>query len=568
MNRQEKILIKNIKSILLLLLISISVIGCGSISDGEYAASVTLTGGSGRASIDSPCTVTVENGKATADIFWSSPNYDYMIVDGTRYEPVNTEGNSEFIIPIKLGKKMKIQADTVAMSTPHLIDYQILFEVEPSADANDGKDSADADGVVDGSDSADDGTGASGADSADIANKDVVKNAPEIPGLTYINTDQNAYADCYAIHRYEGGYAVISVYDGRNYLIVPEGKDIPADTAGAKSGASKSGNHGAKAGTPKSGTAIKDVTIIRKPVDRIYLAASSAMCQFDSLNAVDKIVLSGIERDNWYIDTAKKNMDDGKLEYGGKYSAPDYEMIVSKDIQLAVESTMILHTPKVMEKLEKLGIPVFVDRSSYESDPFGRCEWIKIYGLLADKEAEAGKAFEEQVSLAKAFEEKTPEDAEDSPEGAEDSPEGAKKSGKKIAFFSVNSKHLVYTRGGDDYFPKMVEKAGGEYLAPGDADTKGHSSYLSVSMEAFYDYAKDADILIYNSTIEDCPDSLEALKDEDAIFADFKAVKSGDVWYTDKSLYQFTDRTGNIIRDLGGIITGDAQDTEFFHRLK
>ena len=108
----------------------------------------------------------------------------------------------------------------------------------------------------------------------------------------------------------------------------------------------------------------------------------------------------------------------------------------------------------------------------------------------------------------------------------------------------------------------------GEYLAPGDADTKGHSSYLSVSMEAFYDYAKDADILIYNSTIEDCPDSLEALKDEDAIFADFKAVKSGDVWYTDKSLYQFTDRTGNIIRDLGGIIAGDAQDTEFFHRLK
>ena len=537
MNRQEKILIKNIKSILLLLLISISVIGCGSISDGEYAASVTLTGGSGRASIDSPCTVTVENGKATADIFWSSPNYDYMIVDGTRYEPVNTEGNSEFIIPIKLGKKMKIQADTVAMSTPHLIDYEILFEVEPSAGANDGKDSADADGVVDGSDSADDEAGVNGSDSADIANKDVVKNAPEIPGLTYINTDQNAYADCYAIHRYEGGYAVISVYDGRNYLIVPEGKDIPADTA------------------------IKDMIIIKKPVDRIYLAASSAMCQFDSLNAVDKIVLSGIERDNWYIDTAKKNMDDGKLEYGGKYSAPDYEMIVSKDIQLAVESTMILHTPKVMEKLEKLGIPVFVDRSSYESDPFGRCEWIKIYGLLADKEAEAGKAFEEQVSLAKAFEEKTPE-------GAEDSPEGAKKSGKKIAFFSVNSKHLVYTRGGDDYFSKMVEKAGGEYLAPGDADTKGHSSYLSVSMEAFYDYAKDADILIYNSTIEDCPDSLEALKDEDAIFADFKAVKSGDVWYTDKSLYQFTDRTGNIIRDLGGIIAGDAQDTEFFHRLK
>ena len=114
----------------------------------------------------------------------------------------------------------------------------------------------------------------------------------------------------------------------------------------------------------------------------------------------------------------------------------------------------------------------------------------------------------------------------------------------------------------------MVEKAGGEYLAPKNVDSKGHSSYLSVSMEAFYDYAKDADILIYNSTIEDCPGSLSDLKAEDAIFADFKAVKSGDVWYTDKSLYQFTDRTGNIIKDLNDIIAKKADDTEFFHRLR
>lgn len=509
MNRQAKILIKYIKGIILLLLISISVIGCGSISDGEYAASVTLTGGSGRASIDSPCEVTVENGKVTADIFWSSPNYDYMIVDGTRYEPVNTEGNSEFVIPIKLEKKMKVQADTVAMSTPHLIDYELFFSIK---DVEEGQGAEPEDGED------------AGYDSADIANKALVNTAPEIPGLTYIETDKNAYADCYAIHRYEGGYAVISVYDGRNYLIVPQGKDVPGD-------------------------GIKDMTIIRKPVDKIYLAASSAMCQFDSLDAVDRISLSGIEKDNWYVDSAKEKMEAGTLEYGGKYSAPDYEMIVSKDIGLAIESTMILHTPKVMEKLEKLGVPVLVDRSSYESDPFGRCEWIKVYGLLTDKEEEARSAFDEQVSLGKAFED-------------------AEKSGKKIAFFSINAKHIVYTRGGDDYFSKMVEKAGGEYLAPTDVDSKGHSSYLSVSMEAFYDYAKDADILIYNSTIEDCPDSLEALKAEDAIFEDFAAVKSGNVWLTDKSLYQFTDRTGNIIRDLGGIVDGEATDTEFFHKLK
>ncbi len=511
----------------IILFFSISVIGCGSISDGEYAASVTLTGGSGRASIDSPCTVTVKDGKATADIFWSSPNYDYMIVDGTRYEPVNEDGNSEFIIPVKLDKKMKVQADTVAMSTPHLIDYELFFSVK---DAKSGDKAGDPEEFGEEPGDADDES----ADSADIANKALVNKAPDIEGLEYLSTDQNAYADCYAIHRYKDDYAVISVYDGRNYLLVPEGKELPKDTLKA-----------VKKGLGDG----RSITVIKKPVNKIYLAASSAMCQFDSIDSVDKIALSGIERDNWYIDAAKKSMDDGKLEYGGKYSAPDYEKIVNNDIDLAIESTMILHTPKVMEKLEKLGVPVFVDRSSYESDPLGRCEWIRVYGLICDKEDEAKRAYDEQVELAKTF-------------------ESSDVSGKKIAFFSINSKHLVHTRRDDDYFAKMVEKAGGDYIAPGSGDAKGNSSYISVSMEAFYDYAKDADILIYNSTIEDSPESLDALKSEDAILADFKAVKDGNVWYTDKSLYQFTDRTGMIISDLSGIFTGDLEDTEFFHKLK
>ena len=104
--------------------------GCGRIPDGEYAASVTLTGGSGKAYIESPCVVTIENGKAMADITWSSPNYDYMVVDGVTFTPVNTDGNSEFVIPIRLNKEMAVQADTTAMSTPHLIDYTLLFELD------------------------------------------------------------------------------------------------------------------------------------------------------------------------------------------------------------------------------------------------------------------------------------------------------------------------------------------------------------------------------------------------------------------------------------------------------
>ena len=82
------------KCLLLLLLFSLYITGCGGISDGEYAASVVMKGGSGRAYIESPCVVTVEKGKAVARLVWSSPNYDYMIVDGEKYLPINDEGNS------------------------------------------------------------------------------------------------------------------------------------------------------------------------------------------------------------------------------------------------------------------------------------------------------------------------------------------------------------------------------------------------------------------------------------------------------------------------------------------
>ena len=97
-------------------------------ADGEYSVNVTLEGGSGRATVESPATLTVADGKMTAVILWSSPNYDYMIVDGEKYLPTNTEGNSTFEIPVSaLGTPLAVTADTVAMSTPHEIEYTLTF---------------------------------------------------------------------------------------------------------------------------------------------------------------------------------------------------------------------------------------------------------------------------------------------------------------------------------------------------------------------------------------------------------------------------------------------------------
>ena len=97
-------------------------------ADGSYTCEVTLEGGSGRATVDSPAALTVADGKMTATIVWSSPNYDYMIVDGEKYLPTNTEGNSTFEIPVAaLGAPLSVVADTVAMSTPHEIEYTLTF---------------------------------------------------------------------------------------------------------------------------------------------------------------------------------------------------------------------------------------------------------------------------------------------------------------------------------------------------------------------------------------------------------------------------------------------------------
>lgn len=99
-----------------------------AVSDGKYTSEVTLSGGSGRAKVESPAELSVEGGAITATVIWSSPNYEYMLIDGIYYYPKNTTGNSTFEIPVSMDKDIEITAQTVAMSTPHEIDYILRFD--------------------------------------------------------------------------------------------------------------------------------------------------------------------------------------------------------------------------------------------------------------------------------------------------------------------------------------------------------------------------------------------------------------------------------------------------------
>ena len=111
-----------------------------ALADASYIIELTMEGGSGRASIQSPTQLAIADGAATAILEWSSPNYDYMLVNGEKYLPVNTEGNSVFEVPVEaLDVPLTMIGDTVAMSTPHEVEYTVTFHSETLESAESGK---------------------------------------------------------------------------------------------------------------------------------------------------------------------------------------------------------------------------------------------------------------------------------------------------------------------------------------------------------------------------------------------------------------------------------------------
>ena len=280
------------------------------------------------------------------------------------------------------------------------------------------------------------------------------------------------------------------------------------------------------------------------------MAATSAMDLFCSLDGTDRITLSGTDASGWYIEEARSAMEDGRMLYAGKYNAPDYERILSGSCDLAVESTMIYHSPEVKEQLERLGIPVLVERSSYERHPLGRMEWLKLYGVLLDREEQANSCFAGQVKQLE-------------PVMAQES------TGKTVAFFYISSNGYVNVRKSGDYVAEMIDLAGGTYVPRGLTENENALSTMNMQMESFYAAARDADYIIYNSTIDGELDNLSQLLEKSSLLADFKAVKEGNVWCTEKSLFQETMGLGDMILDIHRILTEEEPEgLRYMHRLR
>ncbi len=344
---------------------------------------------------------------------------------------------------------------------------------------------------------------------------------PELPGHGEPVRVPLDAAQCFSLLRYENGDSLILTSGGQAYLVT----DAPKAPEGTDS----------------------RITVIPRSPATVYLAASAVMCFWDALDCLSDIRFSALEADDWTIGNAKSAMDRGAIVYAGKYREPDYELLLSGGCDLSIQSTMSEHVPKVKEKLTELGIPVFVDRSSYEPDPLGRCEWVKVYAEIAGCPEKAEALFAEQKVVF--------DDLADAPS-----------SGKTAVFFYITASGSFVTRKRGDYISKMIELAGAENIFAFEGEDNALSS-VTLSPEEFVLAAKDADVILYNATVAGPPASVDELIALNPLLADFRAVRNGNVWCTEANLYQNIMKTGEVLADFHAVFADSGEPLTYLHKL-
>ncbi|WP_458457215.1 ABC transporter substrate-binding protein, partial [Pseudobutyrivibrio sp.] len=492
-----KRVIYTIAAALAILLTACSFFNKEEIEYGSYTCEVELTGGSGRATVESPAEVEISKEGNTVKLIWSSKNYDYMLVDNVRYDnEADADSNSVFTIPFaEFDKPFNVIGDTTAMSTPHEIEYQItVYAPGHSLEA----------GAVEKSET------------------EAASDSYKLTGLTLVDSLKLDYAKGFSVDYYvddEGnGYKFISISGingkGDNQYFLMAQKALPDSVS------------------------VSDNVSVIVNTDKTYLVSTSVMDLMDQIGALDDIAFSGTKAKDWYIKNARTAMKNGEMAYAGKYSTPDYELLVSSGCNFAIENTMIYHTPETLEKLKELGIPVLVEMSSYETSPLARLEWIKLYGCIYGKEDKANEVFENQVARVDEI-------------GKHEN------TGKTVAFFSINSNGQIVVRKPKDYIASMIGLAGGKYV-PDDISSEEDNalSTMKITTEDFYIRTVDADVLIYNSTIEGEISSIAELVKEEEALADYKAVKEGNVYCLKEGYFQKSTNVAEFIEELNEILSG------------
>lgn len=342
--------------------------------------------------------------------------------------------------------------------------------------------------------------------------------------LLFENVMPLSYATGFSVSYSEEGYKLLTIGEDQTYLVVGEDMPVPEEVPDT-------------------------VTVLQQPLDQIYLVSTGAMDHFIELNALDSIILSSQKADAWYLPEAKQAMEEGKIAYAGKYSAPDYETVLGSGCNLVIENAMIYHAPEVLEKLRSLGLPVLVELSSYESHPLGRMEWIKLFSALVNKEEEAAAYYDSMLAALEPVMNQEP-------------------TGKTVSFFYITTSGGINVRRPSDYVSCAIGLAGCENVSFSEDQADVGTSTMTIQMEAFYQGVQDADILIYNSIVDGELDSLSALLEKMPTLADTKAVKEDNVWCLSKNFYQETMSLGDFILDVNAVATGSDGQLRYLKHLQ
>ncbi|MFI3167479.1 MAG: ABC transporter substrate-binding protein [Bacillota bacterium] len=361
--------------------------------------------------------------------------------------------------------------------------------------------------------------------------------AEDLEGISigYVSTEELLYADKFSIHYLEDDFILLCTYTAdyllaNRILAVPEGGIIPSDLP-------------------------SDILIVDTPTSNVMLASSPMMSLSNALGKVDAVKLTATA--TWYIDNVNDAIADGSMIDVGKYSTPDYELILANMPDFAIFSTMIEEiSSTVSTQLTELGINFFCDRSPNEPEALGRTEWLKFLGVLYGEYDLACELFDKQVAIVDGI--------------AENMESIADEDKKTVLFFYVISSGSIYVRNEDDYLSNAIAVAGGEGIFTTDG-TPGSSSII-VTPEVFYTLGVDADVIIYNYSNGGYPESVQDIIDSRdlEILKDFKAYETGDIWATSRDFYQVTDTIGQVIGDIHtAIYDEDAGDElTYLNRLK
>lgn len=331
------------------------------------------------------------------------------------------------------------------------------------------------------------------------------------------------YAEQFTMTRYQGGYTMFTAacHPDKEFLIVPEGKSVPADLA-------------------------DNVVVLQQPLNKITMCSTGMVSLIDAINGLDNIATVGTDVSGWYLDNVIAKLENGEIKFSGKYREPDFEMLTAEGIQLEIDTTMIEGYPEVLAKYDELGIPYLIESSSREGHPLGRVEWVKLFGAIMGMDEEAAAYFNEQAEKVEAV-------------------TSADKTDKTAAMFYISSSSgEVYARNGGDYMAQMIGMAGGNYIM---ADVNPEKTgNLNTTFEDVYARCIDADYLFYVNFAQKF-NSIADMIEYNPLFADFKAVKDGNVFVTAPHFTQSTAAIAGIIEDMHKLFNDPAAETTTLLKL-